>query len=182
MRVGSDVYKVVTGKRDIIFRALYKAVLDTRKRLAEAKRRLEAAEIYTASGKKRNDRLYIEALEERLEHYSNLRTILCRTHWRRLLATDFQDWIEDLLEQVLGWRYPNEGFIPKGSQLPADIDYDAWDKTWVEVRKFIRLLFANSIQAARSLEVAAWQLSPDPAKRLLPLEYRPQISPNAPAL
>lgn len=183
MRVGSDTYKIVTGKRDIIFLALYKAVAATRKQLVGAEQRLKNRENSTDASRDDRNRLYLDDVaKERLERYETLKTMLCRTHWFKLLNSNYQDWIEDLLEHILGWRYQDDEFVPIGVQMPLKYNYDAWDRAWVEVNEFIRLLLANSVQIARSLEIAAWLLSPEPVKRLRPLEYHPQISPNAPAL
>ncbi len=178
MQAGSDVYKVVTGKRDIIFIALYKAVLETRTKLKEAQRRLDCSENYTPSGKKRNDEAHIQILEERLEHYAELKEALLRTHWRKLWATDFSDWVEDLLEYVLGWQYDYDARLSSGQQITIY----PWDDAWRTVRQSARQAFKNLIRLALTLERDGWEEAPRPQKQPRPLEYRPQISPNAPAL
>ena len=181
MQAGSDVYKVVTGKRDVIYAALYRAVLATRTQITQATERGVNPEEDGAPQTKRGlVRLqqHIEILEERLEHYSKLKAVLFRTHWRRLLATDFQEWIEDLLEQVLGYQYDYDPRLPSKQRIVVN----SWDMTWQEVRHSIKRTLELLVRLALSVERINWEKATRPQKQPRPLEYRPQISPNAPAL
>jgi hypothetical protein len=182
------------GDRNVIWIAFHRVVVKARAALACADAWVKAGDTGMIA--------YRDQCLERLHHLGELSSAMQRTHWKTLYRTgEFDDMIEDLINEITPRdefqnqlhkkQAAREQINEVTGEETSDEDFeaesrldglDSWDIERWEFNALVERIRKQILNFLRALERKTWELVPEALPVFRPLEYRPKIQPNAPAL